>query len=76
MRLVHYIHWNPQKHGFVDDFREYPYSSYAALLSERPTWLKRDIVLEWFNGPSGLAGFHQMMTDEKEIAELIGDDYL
>jgi len=75
-RLVYYIHWNPQKHGFVHDFREYPYSSYAALLSERPTWLKRDVVLEWFNGLSGLADFHQVLTEEKEIAELIGVDNL
>jgi hypothetical protein len=38
--------------------------------------LKRDVVLEWFNGPSRLAEFHQVLTEEKEIAELIGDDNL
>jgi hypothetical protein len=32
MRLVRYIHFNPQKHGFVGDFREYPYSSWRAFL--------------------------------------------
>ncbi len=26
--LVRYIHYNPQKHGFVDDYRKWPYSSY------------------------------------------------
>ena len=26
--LVLYIHQNPQKHEFVKDFREWPYSSY------------------------------------------------
>lgn len=35
--LVIYIHRNPQKHGFVKDFREYPYSSYATLLTAKPT---------------------------------------
>lgn len=25
--LIFYIHFNPQKHGFVKDFREWPWSS-------------------------------------------------
>ena len=29
--LIRYIHLNPRKHGFVDDFREWPYSSYHTL---------------------------------------------
>ena len=39
-RLVIYIHRSPQKHGFVTDFRDWPYSSYHALLSAKPTRLK------------------------------------
>jgi REP element-mobilizing transposase RayT len=27
--LVAYIHQNPQRHGLIDDFRTWPYSSYA-----------------------------------------------
>jgi putative transposase len=27
IQLVRYIHFNPQKHGLVSDFREWPYSS-------------------------------------------------
>jgi putative transposase len=27
-RLVHYIHQNPLKHGYCDDLRDWPYSSY------------------------------------------------
>ncbi len=29
--LVRYIHHNPRKHGFVSDFRDWPYSSYHEL---------------------------------------------
>ncbi len=32
-RLITYIHQNPQLHGFVDDYRDWPYSSYQALCS-------------------------------------------
>ncbi len=73
-QLVHYIHWNPQKHGFVKNFREWPYSSYHALLSERPTHLQREQVLAWFNGRIEFDAVHQMLTDEKSILDLIGDD--
>ena len=46
--LIYYIHHNPQKHGFVNDFSVYPHSSYHAHLSKAMTRLKRDEVLQWF----------------------------
>ena len=74
-RLVHYIHFNPQKHGFVSDFRDYPYSSYSALLSSNPTKLHRDDVLVWFNGRELFETGHQVLVDEARIMKLIGDDF-
>ena len=55
--LIAYIHLNPQKHGFVTDFRDWKWSSYAAVLSQQPTHLQRDELLNWFDGPAqfGLA---------------------
>lgn len=49
-QLVKYLHHNPQKHGFVSDFRDWPYSSYHVLLTHQPTFLQRATVLEWFGG--------------------------
>ena len=72
--LIHYIHYNPQKHGFVKDFREWHYSSYHALLSDKPTRLERAMVLNWFGGLQGFQKFHTMMVDESSISEFIGDD--
>jgi REP element-mobilizing transposase RayT len=34
--LIFYIHANPQKHGFADDFRTWPWSSYNALVTDGP----------------------------------------
>jgi REP element-mobilizing transposase RayT len=48
LNLVHYIHFNPQKHRFIEDFRQYPWSSYNAMISEKPTKLRREDVLHWF----------------------------
>ncbi len=72
--LVRYIHRNPQKHGFVSDYREYPHSSYQAFCSAKPTRLRRDVVLEWFGGGSDFKKAHDISFDEKEITEFIGDD--
>jgi len=74
LRLIHYIHWNPTKHGFVKDFRDWPYSSYHALLSDKPTYLQREQVFEWFNGRLEFDAVHQLLSNEKEIQDVIGDD--
>lgn len=59
LRAVRYIHQNPQKHGFVDDFRSWPYSSYRTMLDMSPTIVKRDDLLEWFGGIKGCENIHQ-----------------
>ena len=56
--LICYINKNAQKHNFVKDFREYPHSSYAALLSDLPTRLKRDEVIQLFGSKSDFEKYH------------------
>lgn len=75
LRLVTYIHQNPQKHGFVDDFRDWPYSSYTAHLSTRPTRLRRDDVLGWFNGEAKFVEAHRLAVAESEVAALAPEDF-
>jgi putative transposase len=67
VHLITYIHQNPQKHGLVPDFRTWPYSSYHALLSTKPTRVKRDVVLTWFDGPAGVRTSHQQMILEHPL---------
>jgi REP element-mobilizing transposase RayT len=74
--LVAYIHRNPQKHGFVDDFRDWAYSSYHAVLSAQATRLKRAAVLGWFDGPAGFKEAHDMFTGEAIIEPLIAEDWV
>jgi len=50
MQLMMYIHGNVVKHYQSNNFSEYRWSSYQAILSDQPTLLKRDDVLEWFGG--------------------------
>jgi putative transposase len=62
-RLVCYIHQNPQRHGFLSDFREYPHSSYWLVLDSRPTRLQRRQTLEWFGGADGFVAGHLVDVD-------------
>ena len=73
--LVIYIHQNPHKHGFVDDFRTWPYSSYQTFLSTRPTRLKRGDVLAWFDGAHGFETSHQQEVPAHRIAHLVPEDF-
>ena len=68
--LVAYIHQNPQKHGFVADFRQWPYSSFRALISSDSTFLNREDVQAWFGGQKDLLSLHQIATDEKRLARM------
>jgi putative transposase len=80
LTLIGYIHRNPQKHGFVDDFRGYPYSSYSAFLSQTQTSevLKTSEVLPEvlarFDGVTGFVRFHQDLANWRPIEHLIVDD--
>jgi putative transposase len=75
VRLVTYIHQNPQKHRFMDDFRDWHYSSYHALLSQQATRLKRDEVLAWFQGSATFQAMHQQIVSERQLAALVPDDF-
>ena len=66
VQLVYYIHANPQKHGFVSDFREYPHSSYHAHLSKLDTQLRRAELMDWFGDADAYEKYHlpnQVLAD-------------
>ncbi len=74
LAVVHYIHHNPQRHGLVKDFREWPYSSYHALLSDKPTRIERTAVLDWFGGPQAVRQIHATPVDESLVTAFVGND--
>jgi len=71
MRLIVYIHQNPEKHQFVEDFRDWNYSSYHELTGDVPTHLQRDRVMQLFGSRADFIRIHQEIQpldgfDEKE----------
>ena len=73
-RLIIYIHYNPQKHRFVVNFREWPFSSYQALVSEKPTRLAREDVREWFGNVEKLLLDHTRPHDWSGIERIVEED--
>jgi REP element-mobilizing transposase RayT len=73
--LIFYIHFNPQKHGYVDDFRDWPWSSFGAFLSSALSSVNRDFVLERFGGSERFQDFHLGMTDESLLRPLVQSDF-
>lgn len=59
MRLIVYIHQNPQKHQFVTDFRDWNYSSYHDLVSNNSTRLQREKVHQLYGGREDFIRIHQ-----------------
>jgi REP element-mobilizing transposase RayT len=73
-RIVTYIHQNPQKHGYVDDFREWKFSSYRALIGSGETQLGRNLVLEWFEGVGSFINAHELIEDHDLIKMYVHGD--
>ena len=73
-QLIRYIHRNPQYHGFVDDFRDWKYSSYRAILANIPTQAEREAVLEWFGGKEAFVEEHLWAADREDLGDLIVGD--
>jgi putative transposase len=70
-RVLWYIHFNPQKHGFVENFKDYPYSSYHSHLTDKPTKLAREEVIKWFGNDERYSDFHNSFYPEKEMKDYI-----
>ena len=73
--VIAYIHQNPQKHKFVDDFRDWKYSSYGIMLSTKHTIVKRDKVIKWFGNKDNYLSLHKDWVAGAQSKWFAGDDY-
>ena len=63
---VFYIHNNPVKHGFTNDFTLYQYSSYSSFLTNELTFIQRNEVFTWFGGKDAFLNYHGQKHDFDE----------
>ncbi len=66
---------NPQKHKYVEDFRDWKWSSYGIIIAESPTKLKRDHVLDQMGGKEQYLEIHKHLIIDEESSRFADDDY-
>lgn len=69
--LVRYIHINPQHHGIIEDFRQYPWSSYERILINRPSKLQKKAVMEWFKNKENYLVHHGISIETSELNDVV-----
>ncbi len=65
--VIAYIHQNPQKHNFVNDFRNWNWSSYNDILSSELTIVNRKKVLELFGGKQNFLELNSQWVSDADI---------
>ncbi len=74
LTLITYIHQNPQRHGLVEDFREWKWSSYSAFGSGNPSNIQREQVIAWFGSPADFMEAHgEDLTNLEDLSNLRSD---
>jgi putative transposase len=61
--LIHYVHANPQTHGFVHNFKSWPYTSWNCIAHAKTSFVATDKIIEWFGGRRNFMDYHQSSDD-------------
>lgn len=69
--LMEYIHQNPQKHRIIDDFKQYKFSSYQAIIIGGNTKLEKSKILNWYDTLENFIHCHNVDIDIEKIKEYI-----
>jgi len=61
-RLILYVHLNP-KHHLNIDYQDFNFSSYKSIISTKPTKIKREEILNMFDGIDNFVFCHKQKND-------------
>jgi REP element-mobilizing transposase RayT len=73
-KVLIYIHQNPVHHDFCKHPMEYPWSSFLTCISTKPTKLKRDTVMGWFDNQANFIHIHEGKVVVEDIEHWLGLD--
>ncbi len=63
VRLIHYIHYNPVKHGLVKSADDWKFSSYHSYVASKHSKINREESLKWFGDVNKFKTMHQSKPD-------------
>jgi REP element-mobilizing transposase RayT len=69
--VIYYIHNNPVQHGFVQQMSLYPWSSFESIVSDKPTKLKRQNVIDLYGTKLDFLDYHNTFQNLNEITKFI-----
>lgn len=69
--LVFYIHSNPEKHGLIDDYQNYIYSSFSKIGIHKHPWLNEEELISWFGTIKEFHTFHEINRPMVQIEKLV-----
>jgi putative transposase len=64
--FIFYTHKNAVHHNYTAKIGDWKYDAYHSLISDKPTKLLRDEVLNWFGGKAKFTEFHKQPVNIKE----------
>ncbi|MFM9988711.1 transposase [Flavobacterium sp.] len=70
--VIAYIHNNPVHHNICDHPLNYPWSSYITCLSDKPTKLRRNEVIEIFEDLENFKYVHELKSNDFSIETILG----
>jgi putative transposase len=73
--VIAYIHQNPQRHGLVSDFREWPYSSFHARHSKDERNITGELIPRFFEDAKAYRKLHLRKSYLGAINPLLIDDF-
>ena len=71
LNLIQYVHLNP-KHHLDLDYKNFQFSSYQSIISDKPTRLLRDEVIQLFDSLENYIYCHEYKSEiltEKHMLE-------
>lgn len=66
-KVIHYIHYNPVESGFVDNVNDLKFSSFNAIVSNKPTKIPKSEVIAYFDNLENFKFCHTYPPDETGI---------
>ena len=71
--LIFYIHYNPVHHGFCERLQDYPWSSYGSVISIKPTKIKREKIIGYFDSVGNFIDYHKQQHDFNDMRDMLFD---
>jgi len=70
-RMIYYCHRNAQHHGFVNDFRNWEFSSYHDILRNNNTLVAAEKVLQRFGSAAAFEKAHAVLVEDTGMDKYI-----